>query len=119
LREELTAAIDRDADAYDGVVKAYRQARASAEAEGGVNAALERATRVPLEVAESALEVAGIAETLGPITNPNMRSDLATAVALARAGAEGARANVEINLDSLKDGPLAAALRQKLAALQG
>src|ERR1700680_3846082 len=79
LREELTAAIDADADAYDGVVKAHRQARASTEAEGGGNAALERATRVPLEVAERALEVAGIAETLRPITNPNMRSDLATA----------------------------------------
>jgi glutamate formiminotransferase/formiminotetrahydrofolate cyclodeaminase len=119
LREELTAAIDQDADAYDGVVKAYRQARASAGGEGSVNAALERATRVPLEVAQRALEVAGIAETLGPITNPNMRSDLATAVALAKAGVEGARSNVEINLESLKDGPLAAELRQKLAALQG
>ena len=117
LREELTAAIEEDAEAYDGVVKAYREARASTGAEGAVNAALERATRVPWEVAQRALEVAAIAETLGPITNPNMRSDLATAVALAKAGVEGARANVEINLESLKDGTIAAELRQKLAAL--
>ena len=61
----------------------------------------------------------GIVETLRPITNPNMKSDLTTAVALARAAIEGARANVEINLESLKDGPMAAELRQKLAALQG
>jgi glutamate formiminotransferase/formiminotetrahydrofolate cyclodeaminase len=117
LREELTAAIEEDAEAYDGVVRAYREARVSTGADGSVNAALERATRVPWEVAQRALEVAAISETLGPITNPNMRSDLATAVALAKAGVEGARANVEINLESLKDGPLAAELRQKLAAL--
>ena len=67
----------------------------------------------------SPLEVAGIAQTLGPITNPNMRSDLATAVALAKAGGEGALANVEINLESLKDGPFAAELGRKLAALKG
>jgi formiminotetrahydrofolate cyclodeaminase len=119
LREELTAAIEQDAEAYDGVVKAYREARASTGAEGSVNRALERATRVPWEVAQRALEVAAIAETLGPITNPNMRSDLATAVALAKAAVEGARANVEINLESLKDGPMAAELREKLAALRG
>jgi formiminotetrahydrofolate cyclodeaminase len=119
LREQLTAAIEEDADAYDGVVKAYRQARAAAGGEAAVNAALERATRVPLQVAESALEVAGIAQTLGPITNPNMRSDLATAVALAKAGVGGALANVEINLEALKDGPLAAELGRRLAALKG
>jgi formiminotetrahydrofolate cyclodeaminase len=119
LREELTAAIDADAEAYDGVVKAYREAKASAGAEGLVKAALERATRVPWEVAQRALEVAEIAESLGPITNPNMRSDLTTAVALAKAGVAGARANVEINLESLKDSPFTAELRQKLAALGG
>ena len=32
-----------------------------------------------------------------------MKSDLTTAVALAKAALEGALANVEINLDSLKD----------------
>ena len=42
-------------------------------------------------------------EKLGPITNPKMKSDLTTAAALTRAAMEGALANVEINLDSLKD----------------
>ena len=54
-------------------------------------------------LAERAGEVAGIAEGLQPITNPNMKSDLTTALALARAAIEGALANVEINLESLQD----------------
>jgi formiminotetrahydrofolate cyclodeaminase len=68
-------------------------------------------------VAERAREVAGIAEKLKPITNPNMKSDLTTALALARAAIEGALANVEINLESLKDAAFAADIRKKVAAL--
>jgi formiminotetrahydrofolate cyclodeaminase len=52
-------------------------------------------------VAEKAAEVTRIANQLKPITNPNMNSDLTTAVALAGAGLEGALANVTINLRSI------------------
>ena len=56
---------------------------------------------MPLGVAERVVAVRSIAEQLRPITNPNMSSDLTTAIALANAGLEGALANVQINLDSL------------------
>jgi formiminotetrahydrofolate cyclodeaminase len=72
---------------------------------------------VPLKVAEQAREVAGIAEKLKPVTNPNMKSDLTTAVALARAAIEGALANVQINLESLKDSAFVAEVRGKVATL--
>jgi len=67
--------------------------------------------------------VAGIATKLKPITNPNMKSDLTTAIALAKAALEGALANVEINLDSLKkdspkDEAFAAATRQRAMTLK-
>jgi glutamate formiminotransferase / formiminotetrahydrofolate cyclodeaminase len=117
LREELKAAIDADAASYDAVMKAYKQAKESANADGMIDAALKQATSVPLSVAERAREVAGIAEKLKSVTNPNMRSDLTTALALARAAIEGALANVEINLESLKDTAFAAEVRKKAAAL--
>jgi len=117
LREELKTAIDADAESYNAVVKAYKQAKESANANGIIDAALKQATSVPLSVAERAREVARIAEKLKPITNPNMRSDLTTALALARAAIEGALANVEINLESLKDPAFAADVRRKAAAL--
>jgi formiminotetrahydrofolate cyclodeaminase len=48
-----------------------------------------------------------------------MKSDLTTAGALARAAVEGALANVEINLESLKDQGFAADVRKRLAGLKG
>src|SRR5689334_18689642 len=117
LREELKASIDADAASYDAVVKAYKEARQSADADAITNPALRQATSVPLRVAERAREVAQVSEQLKPITNPNMKSDLITAVALARAAVEGALANVEINLESLKDDGFVAQTRQKLSAM--
>ena len=116
LREELKASIDADAESFNLVMKAYKQAKESADADGIVDAALKLATSVPLGVAEKAREVVEIAEKLKPITNPNMKSDLTTAQALARAAIEGGLANVEINLESLKDRVFAAETRKRAAA---
>jgi glutamate formiminotransferase / formiminotetrahydrofolate cyclodeaminase len=104
LREELKAAIDADAESYNVVMKAYRAAREHDDGGVGVNAALRQATSVPLRVAEGAAEVMRIAEHLRPITNPNMASDLTSAIALAQAATTGALSNVDINLGSMKPG---------------
>jgi glutamate formiminotransferase len=105
LREELKAAIDADAASYDAVMKAYKAAKESAEGKSLVNAALREAASVPLGVAERAHEIAQIAASLRPVTNPMMSSDLTTAIALARAAIEGALANVDVNLDSMEPDP--------------
>jgi glutamate formiminotransferase len=118
LREELKAAVDADAESYNLVMKAYRQAKESANSDGLIDNALKQATNVPLGVAERASEVGEIAEQLKAITNPNMKSDLTTAIALAGAAVEGALANVEINLESLKDVEFVAGTRQKVRSLR-
>jgi glutamate formiminotransferase len=118
LREELKAAIDADTEAYDAVVKAYKQAKGSTERNDAVESALQRATSVPLGVAEKAREVTEIAEQLGPITNPNMKSDLTTASALARAAIEGALANVEINLESVRGAAFVGEVRKRAVGLR-
>ena len=102
LREELKSAIDADAEAYNAVMKAYKSAKESADGAHLIAAALQQAAAVPLGVAEGAAEVARIATALKPITNPNMKSDLTTAIALANAAIAGALANVDINLESIK-----------------
>ncbi|MGA8298499.1 MAG: cyclodeaminase/cyclohydrolase family protein, partial [Terriglobales bacterium] len=104
---------------YNLVMKAYKAAKESKDGDAAINAALKQATSVPLGVAEKVVEVIGIASKLVPITNPNMKSDLATAVALAKAARAGALANVEINLESLKDEAFVAETREKAAALRG
>jgi glutamate formiminotransferase len=104
LREELKSAIDADAEAYNAVMKAYKSAKESADGAHLIAAALQQAAVVPLGVAERASEVKQIITALEPITNPNMKSDLTTAIALANAAIAGALANVEINLESIKPG---------------
>ena len=124
LREELKAAIDADSNSYNIVMKAYKAAREAAD--GGanaINAALTMAANVPLGVAEKVVEVAQITASLQPITNPNMASDLITAIALSQAALEGALANVAINLDSIKPGSpedeaFVAETRKRAAALK-
>jgi formiminotetrahydrofolate cyclodeaminase len=118
LREELKAAIDGDADSYHAVMEAYKAAKTSAEGDGLIDTALKQATSIPLSVAERAREVVRVIEQLGPITNPSMRSDLTTASALARAAIEGALANVEINLESLKDEHFAGETRKRAITIQ-
>ncbi len=123
LREELKSAIDADAESYNLVMKAYKSAKESGgngnEGDAAIAAALKQATSVPLGVAERVVEVAEIAAKLKPITNPNMKSDLTTAIALAKAALEGALANVEINLDSLKDEAFVTETRKHATKLKG
>ncbi|MBI3474459.1 MAG: glutamate formimidoyltransferase [Acidobacteria bacterium] len=118
LREELKAAIDADAESYNQVMKAYKSAKESSDGDTAITAALKQATNVPLGVAEGVVEVAAIAEKLKAITNPNMKSDLTTAIALAQAALTGALANVEINLELLKDDAFVAQTRRKALALK-
>ena len=118
LRQELTAAIDADAESYQEVVAASKarknammaqnsasQAKAAGEA---VVLALRAAAGVPLRVAQCAAEVGALIQALRGKTNPRMASDLTVAMALSRAAVEGALANVEINLESLVLEPLEA-----------
>jgi glutamate formiminotransferase len=118
LREDLKASVDGDAESYNAVMKAYKQARESTDGDAVLDAALKQATSVPLSVAERAREVADLAAKLGPITNPNMKSDLTTSSALAKAAVEGALANVDINLESLKDAGFVAETKRKAASLK-
>src|SRR5579864_6273581 len=118
LREELKCAIDADAESYNAVVRAYKQAKESANGDGIINEALKQATNVPLGVAERARQVARAVESLRGFTNPKMSSDLDVAAALARAAMQGALANVEINLESLHDEAFAGAVRERAAALK-
>src|SRR5215475_14376464 len=117
LREELKAAIDADAESYNQVMAAYKQAKSSSDGEILIEKAMKGATAVPLDTARKAREVADIVAALGPITNPNMASDLTVASALAKAAIQGALSNVEINLSTLKDAGFVADMRSKVARL--
>lgn len=116
LREELKAAIDEDAAAFNQVMIAYKEAKAGG-GEQIVETALKGASAVPLSVAEKSTAVGRLVDELRPITSPNMASDLTVAAGLARAAVAGALANVEINLESIKDVGFVADTRRRTALL--
>jgi glutamate formiminotransferase / formiminotetrahydrofolate cyclodeaminase len=120
LREELKAAIDADAASYDAVMNAYKQAKSTTgpDGDGAIADALKGATSVPLGVAERSREVAQIVESLRPITNPKMASDLTVSAALAQAALTGALANVEINLSDLNDSAFVERTRKRTVELK-
>jgi formiminotetrahydrofolate cyclodeaminase len=114
LRTQLSDAIDADTAAYDRVVAAYRLPKGSDEEraarQAGIQAALRGATDVPLDVmrwSRRALEQAAIVARDG---HRAAASDVGVAAALLQAGARGARLNVDINVDSLRDGGSAEAI---------
>src|SRR5215472_5003803 len=118
LREEFKASIDADAESFNAVMAAFKKAREHPEAGAELEAATSKATAIPLTVAERAREVRQILESLRPITNPRMASDLTVGLALARAAAEGALANVEINLGELRDEAFVADVRKRVSGVR-
>ena len=112
--------IDDDAAVYDRVMEAYRLPRASDDQKAARSTAIQEATHraalVPLDLAEASAQVIELAELAMGKTNPNAASDLAVAALFGLAALDGAAANVEINLASLKDETKRVALAERLAA---
>jgi methenyltetrahydrofolate cyclohydrolase len=120
-RDELTDLIDRDSEAYQAVLAAYKLPKATdAEKQArreAVQAAITEATEVPLEtmrVCQQALCGAVIVATAG---NPNASSDVGVAIELLVAAVRGARMNVDINLASLSDASYVARVATERDAL--
>jgi methenyltetrahydrofolate cyclohydrolase len=107
IQVELVQDVDRDSEAYTGVLKAYRMPKGSDEEKDrrttAIQVALKEAARVPLSVAEkgaNVLELAGIAVKQG---NESAMTDGLVAALMARSSVIGAIYNVRINLASVKD----------------
>ncbi len=107
LSDELTSLVDRDAEAYDGVMAAYKLPKGSEDEKkrrsARIQEALEGAISAPLGVMRLCTEAAEHAAVMASFGNSNAASDVRVAVELLTAGSRGARANVEVNLESLKD----------------
>jgi glutamate formiminotransferase/formiminotetrahydrofolate cyclodeaminase len=121
--EQLTAAIDQDAAAFDAVMAAFKlphgNAAETSQREGAIQQATKGAAEVPLEVAGRTVVVFERLVQLETIAAASMGSDLQVARFIASAAAQGALANVEINLDGITDAAYASTVRAKVAALRG
>jgi formiminotetrahydrofolate cyclodeaminase len=121
ISDELLALVDRDSEAYEAVMKAYKMPKGTEEEKrtrtDEIQAALAEATAAPLAVMRhcaAAIEEAAAVAALG---NANASSDVQVARELLEAGLRGAKSNVEINLASLKDPRMAENIRREVARL--
>ncbi len=107
LRADLTAAVDEDSTAFEGVMTAFKLTTETAEQETLRNQAIEEATKtaaqIPLKVAQKAVTVMALAERATALGNLNAITDAASAAAMARAALSAAGYNVRINVASLND----------------
>jgi glutamate formiminotransferase len=115
-RAFLTEAIQRDADAYNAVVAAYK--RPKEERAPFVESAMRGATEVPLEVLRRVWKMSARLAELAASSPAKFGSDVTTARALAQAAMTGARANVNINLAYLPEGDFRAAVVAALSEME-
>ncbi len=122
LREKCLANIDRDSDAYTGVIDAFRLPKGSDEEKQAraqaIQQALQHASQVPLETAELAARIIKLAAKVVAKGNPNAVTDGAVAAMLARTAALAGSMNVRINLASIKDRDFAAQLAGRVDELE-
>ncbi|MGB2589165.1 MAG: glutamate formimidoyltransferase [Candidatus Acidiferrum sp.] len=120
--DELSEAIDRDAASFNAVMAAFKlpqgNAQESQQRELSIQAATKLAAEIPLEVAERTVVLFERLGQLDAIAAASMKSDLEVARLMAAAGARGALANVEINLDGITDSAFVALFRGKVASLR-
>lgn len=106
-REKLVKDIDRDSDAFTGVLAAYKLPKHTEEEQrerkAAVQEALKNASSVPLNVAEDALAILELAGRVLKKGNENAVTDGAVAVMMARTAVLSALYNVKINLVSVTD----------------
>ena len=115
LRVELSELIQKDAEAFDAVMRAYRLPKETdeqkRERESSIQAATIEAAQIPLETCQEALKVLRLVVVAAEKGNKNAITDAGTASALVVAAIASAGANVRINLQSLTEN----SLREKLS----
>lgn len=121
IRAQLTDAIDADTAAYDQVVAAYKLPKASPDEQGARKAAIQLALRAATEAPLGVMRLSALAldQALAIAASGHRAaaSDVGVAVALLRAGARGARLNVEINIGSIADASYASGVAADVTQL--
>ncbi|RKD27539.1 formiminotetrahydrofolate cyclodeaminase [Caminicella sporogenes DSM 14501] len=106
-RKEFINDIDRDADAFDKVMAAFKLPKNTDEEKSSRKQAIQEsfknAALVPLEVAKKALNFMEMISTIVEKGNQNAVTDGAVAAMMARTAVLSALYNVKINLGSIKD----------------
>jgi formiminotetrahydrofolate cyclodeaminase len=107
LREKLLDLVDRDTQAYEMVVAAYRLPKNTDEEKAArkttIQHAMVVAAEVPLETMQVCSDTMKAAQPVAALGNRNAISDIGTGMVLLASGMQGGAFNVTVNLDGLSD----------------
>ena len=121
-RERLIRCIDKDSNAYNDVMAAFKLPKGTEQErnnrEGAIQEALINAALVPLDVARDAFKVIELAGKAVKQGNRNAVTDAAVAVMMARTAALSALYNVKINLASIKDTNFVEEIREEIKHME-
>jgi formiminotetrahydrofolate cyclodeaminase len=121
LRTRLVTLADDDTAAFDRLMAAFRLPKAGdadkAARRTAIQAATRDATTVPLETAAACARAIELLGTVAARGNPAASSDLLVALGMLKAAADGAAANVRINLEGLTDESFRAEASTRIAAI--
>lgn len=120
-KEELVALIDKDTEAYNLVMKAYKLPKESDQEKAIRATEIEKATMVAIEtpyrIAVLSLEALKDLDAILQNCNRNTLSDLGVSALLLYAGLEGALLNVKINIPGLSDQSIIEDYKVKIKAM--
>ncbi len=121
-RAELLAFADRDAEAFDMVMTAFKMPKESDQEKAERSAAIQRAftaaADVPLQIARRAAGLIGLAREAVDSGNATAASDAASGAQVLAAAVACALYNVEINVASLKDADAVRRFSEEVASLR-
>jgi glutamate formiminotransferase/formiminotetrahydrofolate cyclodeaminase len=103
LRERLTLAVEKDAEAFKEVMEAYQIPKTDSTRNKKIQTATLTAAQIPFDVAQNALRVAELAQQTAESGNKNAITDAGAGAQLAQAALTCAGFNVRINLNSLEE----------------
>jgi len=104
LHQRLSKMVDKDTNAFNDILKAYRMPKDDPEARSkAIQDATRGAAEVPLEVAKLSFEALDLILAVAERGNKNAITDAGVAALFADSAVRGAIFNVKINILSIKD----------------
>jgi len=121
-RVEFVDLIDKDANSFDSVMKAYKLPKETDEEKAfrtkQIQDGMKYAASVPLEVASKTAELFDDIAYLVKSGNSNAQTDALVASMMARTAILAALYNVKINLGSIKDEAYVTMMKEKVSQLE-
>ena len=111
LKRELEYLIEKDAESCESLLKAFKMPKT--EREHVMDAALEEACTVPLEIMKKTIEAIDLHEQLLELGITTAISDIGVGVSFCKAALEGASLSILINTKLMKNDGMKATLNEE------